>query len=126
MWTYARRPEIDAFYKNAKQNLGTKEYGLRKIGGKKRHLQMILTAHTLLSLGPADRAAGKAMVYLETIGAAYRRAFAEILRSFIQAVLKIRERVKDPARILRALSSSRKQLRRIRGSVKTLIGGLKG
>jgi len=125
MRTYAKRPEVDAFYKDAKQNLGMEEYELRKIGGIKRHLQMILTAHTLLSLGPADRAAGKAMVYLETIGAACRRVFAEILRFFIQAVLEIGKRVKDPARILRVLSSSRKQLGRMRGSVKTLIGGFK-
>jgi hypothetical protein len=125
MRTYAKRSEVDAFYKDAKQNLGMEEYELRKIGGIRRHLQMILTAHTLLSLGPVDRAAGKAMVYLETIGAACRRVFAEILRSFIQAVLEIGKRVKDPARILRVLSSSRKQLGRMRGSVKTLIGGLK-
>jgi len=81
MRTYARRFEIDAFYKDAKQNLGLEEYELRKIGGIRRHLQMILIAHTLLSLSSVDRAAGKAMVYLETIGAACRRVFAEILRS---------------------------------------------
>jgi SRSO17 transposase len=125
MRAYAKRSEVEAFYKDAKQNLGMEEYELRKIGGIKRHLQMILTAHTLLSLGPADRAAGKAMVYLETIGAACRRVFAEILRSFIQAVLEIGKQVKDPGRILRALSSSRKQLRGMRGSAKTLIGGFK-
>jgi hypothetical protein len=111
---YAKRWEIDAFYRDAKQNLGMEEYELRKIGDIKRHLQMILTAHTLLSLGPADRAAGKAMVYLETIGAACRRVFAEILRSFIQAVLEIGKQVKDPGGILRVLSSSRKQLRGMR------------
>lgn len=126
MRAYAKRSEVDAFYKDAKQNLGMEEYELRKIGGIRRHLQMILIAHTLLSLSPADRAAGKAMVYLETIGAACRRVFAEILRSFIHAVLEIGKRVKDPARILRVLSSSRKQLGRMRGSVKTLIGGFKG
>jgi hypothetical protein len=37
-----------------------------------------------------------------------RRVFAEILRSFIQAVLEIGKQVKDPSRILRVLSSSRK------------------
>jgi hypothetical protein len=125
MRAYAKRSEVEAFYKDAKQNLGMEEYELRKIGGIKRHLQMCLTAHTPLSLGPADRAAGKAMVYLETIGAACRRVFAEILRSFIQAVLEIGKQVKDPGRILRVLSSSRKQLRGMRGSAKTLIGGFK-
>jgi nucleoside-diphosphate-sugar epimerase len=101
------------------------EYELRKIDGIKRHLQMILTAHTLLSLGSVDRAAGKAMVYLETIGSACRRAFAEILCSSIQAVLEIGKRVKDPARILRVLSSPRKQIRRMRGSAKAIIGSFK-
>ncbi len=61
------------FYKDAKQNLGLDEYELRKIRGVSRHLHMILVAHTLLSLGSVDRAAGKAMVYLETIGSACRR-----------------------------------------------------
>lgn len=125
MRTYAKRFEVDAFYKDAKQNLGMEEYELRKIGGIKRHLQMILTAHTLLSLGSADRAAGKAITCLETIGAACRQAFAEILRSFIQAVLEIGRLVKDPGRILRVLSSSRKQLGRMRRSVRTLVGGFK-
>ena len=126
MRTYARRFEIDAFYKDAKQNLGLEEYELRKIKGVSRHLQMILVAHTLLSLGSVNRAAGKAIIYLETIGAACRQAFAEILRSFIQAVLEIGRHVKDANKILRVLSSSRKQLGKMRGSVKTLIGGLKG
>ena len=125
MQTYGRRHEVDAFYKDAKQNLGLEEYEFRKIGGIKRHLQMILIAHTLLSLGPVERAAGKAMVYLETIGAACRRAFAEILRSFIQTVLEIGRQVKDANKILRVLSSSRKQLGRTRGSVRTLMGGFK-
>jgi hypothetical protein len=52
--------------------------------------------------------------------------FAEILCFFIQAVLEIGRRVKDPGRILRVLSSSRKQLGGVGGSAKTLIGGLKG
>lgn len=125
MRTYAKRFEIDAFYKDAKQNLGLEEYELRKIRGVSRHLHMILVAHTLLSLGSVDRAAGKAMVYLETIGSACRRAFAEILRSFIQAVLEIGSRVKDAGKILGVLSSSRKQLGKMRGSAKAFIGGLK-
>jgi len=49
----------------------------------------------------------------------------EILHSFIQAVLDIGTRVKDAGRILRVLSSSRKQIGRMRGSVKAIIGGLK-
>lgn len=125
MRTYARRFGIDAFYKDAKQNLGLEEYELRKIKGVSRHLNMILVAHTLLSLGSRDRSVEKAMIYLETIGSACRRAFTEILCSFIQAVLEVGKRVKDSGKILKVLSSSRKQLRRMRGSVKSFIGGLK-
>ncbi len=125
MRTYARRFEIDAFYKDAKQNLGMEAYELRKIRGVSRHLQMILAAHTLLSFGSVGRAAERANVYLETIGALCRRAFAEVLQFFIRAVLEIGREVKDAGKILRLLSSSRKQLRRMRGSMKALIGGLK-
>jgi SRSO17 transposase len=126
MRTYARRFEIDAFYKDAKQNLGLEEYELRKIKGVSRHLHMILVAHTLLSLGSVDRAAGKAMACLETVGSACRRAFVDVLCSFIQAVLEVGKRVKDAGKILRMLSSSRKQLGRMRGGVRALVGGLKG
>jgi len=125
MQTYARRFEIDAFYKDAKQNLGLEEYELRKIKGVSRHLHMILVAHTLLSLGSEGRAVARAMIHLETIGSACRRAFAEILRSFIQVVLDVGEKVKDAGQILRMLSSSRKQLGKMKGSRKALIGGLK-
>jgi hypothetical protein len=40
--------------------------------------------------------------------------------------LEIGKQVKDPGRILRVLSSSRKQLGRVGESAKTLIGGFKG
>jgi SRSO17 transposase len=125
MQTYARRFEIDAFYKDAKQNLGLEEYELRKIRGVSRHLNMILVAHTLLSLGSKDSAVAKAMIHLDTIGSACRRAFGEILRSFIQVVLDVGKKVKDAGQILGMLSSSRKQLGRMKGSMKALIGDLK-
>lgn len=124
MRTYDRRHEIDAFYKDAKQNLGLEEYELRKIRGVSRHLHMILVAHTLLSLGSVSRAAQRATVYLETIGSACRQAFAEVLQFFIRAVLELGKEVKDAGRIMRVLSSSRKRLSRMRLR-KDLIGGLK-
>jgi len=126
MQTYARRFEIDAFYRDAKQNLGLEEYELRKIRGVSRHLKMILVAHTLLSLGSKDRAVEKVMTCLETIGSACRRAFTEILHSFIQAVLDVSKKVKDAGQILRILSSSRKQLRKtVRGGATPLFAALK-
>jgi SRSO17 transposase len=113
MRMYARRFEIDAFYKDAKQNLGLEEYELRKLRGVSRHLKMVFVAHALLALGSKDRAIEKAMICLETIGSACRRAFTEILCSFIQAVLDVGKKVKDAGQILRMLSSSRKQLGKI-------------
>lgn len=126
MQTYARRFEIDAFYKDAKQNLGLEEYELRKIRGVSRHLQMILVAHTLLSLGSEDRAVARAMIHLDTIGSACRHAFAEILCSFIQVVLEVGKKVKSAGQILRMLSSSRKQLGKIvKGGATSLLAALK-
>lgn len=86
---------------------------------------MTLVAHTLLSLGFEGRVANRAIVYLETIGSACRRAFADILRSFIQVVLDVGKEVKDAGQILKVLSSSREQIRRVSGSVKAIIGGFK-
>jgi hypothetical protein len=77
--TYDRRRQIDAFHKNTKQNLGSEEYELRKIKGANKRLQMILVAHTLLSLGSRGRATGRAVACLETTGAACRRILAELL-----------------------------------------------
>ena len=122
--TYDRRHEIDAFYKDAKQNLGLEEYELRKIGGIKRHLQMILVAHLLLSLGSRSRGAGRAIVCLETTGAACRRVLGEILQSFIRAVLELAKYVRDASKILRLLSSSKVQIKRMRGRIKALLGEL--
>jgi len=113
MQTYARRFEIDTFYRDAKQNLGLEEYELRKLRGVSRHLKMVFVAHTLLTLGSKDRAVEKAVIHLETMGSACRRAFTEILHSFIQAVLEVGKKVKDAGQILRMLSSSRKQLRKM-------------
>ena len=52
---YAKRWKIDSFYRDAKQNLGMEEYEMRKIEGVRRHLAMVLIAHTLLVLGPVAR-----------------------------------------------------------------------
>ena len=52
---YAKRWKIDSFYRDAKQNLGMDEYEMRKIEGVRRHLAMVLIAHTLLVLGPVPR-----------------------------------------------------------------------
>ncbi len=48
---YAKRWRIDAFYRDAKQNLGFEDYEMRKIEGVRRHLSMVFIAHTLLCSG---------------------------------------------------------------------------
>lgn len=115
---YAKRWEIDAFYRDAKQNLGLEDYELRKLRGVRRHLTMVFIAHALLELGLKRNATlGKLAACMETVGAKCRRARAEVLQSLIQTVLKLGEKVKDAKQILGMLSSSRAQLR------KTMKGG---
>jgi len=124
---YAKRWEIDAFYRDAKQNLGLEEYELRKLRGVRRHLTMVFIAHALLELGLKRNATlGKLAACLETIGAKCRRAGAEVLQSLIQTVLKLGEKVRDAKQILGMLSSSRAQLRKImKGGAAPLLTALK-
>jgi SRSO17 transposase len=124
---YAKRWEIDAFYRDAKQNLGLEEYELRKLRGVRRHLTMVFIAHALLELGLKRNATlGKLTACLETIGARCRRACAEVLQSLIQTVLKLGEKVRDAKQILGMLSSSRVQLRKMmRGDAAALLSLLK-
>ena len=119
---YAKRWEIDAFYRDAKQNLGLEEYELRKLQGVRRHLTMVFIAHALLELGLKRNATlGKLATCLETIGARCRRAGAEVLQSLIQTVLKLGEKVKSARQILGMLSSSRAQLRKMLGGGATAL-----
>lgn len=124
---YAKRWEIDAFYRDAKQNLGLEDYELRKLRGVRRHLTMVFVAHALLELGlKRDASLGKLAACLETIGARCRRACAEVLQSLIQTVLKLGEGVGNAKQILGMLSSSRAQLRKMmKGGAATLLSLLK-
>ncbi len=123
---YAKRWEIDAFYRDAKQNLGLEEYELRKLRGIRRHLTMVFIAHALLELGlKRDATLGKLAACLETIGARCRRACAEVLQSLIQTVLKLGEKVRDAKQILGMLSSSRAKLRKMKGGAAMLLSLLK-
>jgi SRSO17 transposase len=124
---YARRWKIDSFYRDAKQSLGMDDYEVRKIEGVRRHLAMVLIAHTLLVLGPAA-AAGELLssssssklrsidvartdACLETIGSRCRWAYREVLVSFITLVLKVGRKLKnDAGRIASLALSSRAKL----------------
>ena len=50
--TYLRRWKIDAFYRDAKQELGLEDYEVRKLRGIKRHWLMVFLADTLLQFNP--------------------------------------------------------------------------
>src|ERR1022692_2057265 len=87
---YAKRWKIDTFYRDAKQNLGMEDYEMRKIEGVRRHLAMVLIAHTLLVLGPVPSSSNedtklqridvaRAEACLETIGSRCRLAYREVL-----------------------------------------------
>jgi SRSO17 transposase len=121
---YAKRWRIDSFYRDAKQNLGMEDYEMRKIEGVRRHLAMVLIAHTLLVLGPVpespiddedtklrgvDVARGEAVV--ETIGSGCRLAYREVLVSFIALVLRTGRKLKnDAGRIASLVLSSRARI----------------
>lgn len=126
---YARRWKIDSFYRDAKQNLGMEEYEMRKIEGVRRHLAMVLIAHTLLVLGPVPSTtrssgssnndtklrridAARADACLETIGSRCRLAYREVLVSFITLVLRVGRKLENDAdRIASLALSSRAKLR---------------
>ena len=120
---YAKRWKIDSFYRDAKQNLGMEEYEMRKIEGVRRHLAMVLIAHTLLVLGPAPSPSSyedtklrcidvaRADACLETIGSRCRLAYKEVLVSFIKLILKVGGKLeKDAERIASLVLSSRTKL----------------
>jgi len=121
---YAKRWKIDSFYRDAKQNLGMEEYEVRKIRGVRRHLAMVLTAHTFLVMGSAVTQSsngdtsklrsidvGRADACLETIGSRCRLAYKEVLISFITLVLRMGRKLKNDAWMIASLAlSSRAKL----------------
>lgn len=97
------------------------DYEMRKIEGVRRHLAMVLIAHTLLVLGPvAAAAAGSSSsssklqsidvartdACLETIGSRCRSAYREVLVSFIALVLRVGRRLKNDAWEIASLALS--------------------
>lgn len=120
---YAKRWKIDSFYRDAKQNLGMEDYEMRKIEGVRRHLAMVLIAHTLLVLGPVSSSSSnedtklrsidvaKAEAVVETIGSRCRLAYREVLVSFINLVLNVGRKLENDAeRIASLVLSSRAKM----------------
>jgi SRSO17 transposase len=120
---YAKRWKIDCFYRDAKQNLGMEEYEMRKIEGVRRHLAMVLMAHTFLVLGPVPESpneedtklrgidVARAEAVVETIGSRCRLAYKQVLVSFIALVLRAGRKLENDAeRIASLVLSSRARL----------------
>jgi len=110
--TYLLRWKIDAFYRDAKQELGLEDYKVRKLQGLKRHWLMVFLADTLLQLNPkADVFVECVKSDLETVGSTCRYAALEILRSFINLVLKLAEKAKTADEILKYTLSDLKEIK---------------
>ena len=112
--TYLLRWKIDAFYRDAKQELGLEDYEVRKLQGLKRHWLMVFLADTLLQLNPkAERLVESVKGGVKTVGSTCRYAATEVLRSFIDLVMKLAQKVKTADEILKYALSNLKELRNL-------------
>jgi len=110
--TYLKRWNIDAFYRDAKQELGLEDYEVRKLRGVRRHWLMVFLANTLLQLSSRR---GEPVAWmgtgLKTVGSRCRYAAFEVLRSFVDLVVRLAQRVKTVDEILRHTLSDLKELK---------------
>lgn len=99
---YLLRWSIDAFYRDAKQELGLEDYEVRKLAGIKRHWLMVFLADTLLQLGLKS---SPLVEYVKggfgTVGSTCRYAALEVLRSFVCLVMKLAPKLKTADQILK-------------------------
>jgi hypothetical protein len=84
---YLKRGKIDAFYRDAKQNLGFDRCQLRNIEGIKRHWHLVFFAHSLLKLGASESMLGDAILR-STIGMGVRRTCMELVENLLHAALR--------------------------------------
>jgi hypothetical protein len=106
------RWKIDAFYRDAKQELGLEDYEVRKLRGLKRHWLMVFLADTLLQFNSrAERLVERVKSGFETVGSTCRYAGMEVLRSFISLVMWLAQKVKTSDEILRYTLSDLKDLK---------------
>jgi len=99
---YLLRWSIDAFYRDAKQELGLEDYEVRKLTGTRRHWLMVFLADTLLQLGLKS---SPLVEYVKggfgTVGSTCRYAALEVLRSFVSLVMKLAPKLKTADQILK-------------------------
>ena len=109
---YLKRWRIDSFYREAKQDLGLEDYEVRKLRGIRRHWIMVFLAHTLLQLSPkGGRSIGSVEVSLKTVGSKCRHAAMEVLKSFIELVMRLAQKVRTADEILRYALSDLRELK---------------
>ena len=110
--TYLLRWKIDVFYRDAKQELGLEDYEVWKLSGLKRHWLMVFLADTLLQLNSkADKLVESVKSDLKTVGSTCRYATLEILKSFINLVLKLAKKAKTADEILKYTLSDLKEIK---------------
>jgi len=110
--TYLLRWRIDAFYRDAKHVLGLEDSEVRKLCGSKRHWLMVFLADTLLQFNPkAEFLVERVKSGFETVGSTCRYAAIEILRSFIDLVMRLAPKLKTADEILKYTLSNLKELK---------------
>jgi SRSO17 transposase len=112
--TYLLRWSIDAFYRDAKQELGLEDYEVRKLAGTKRHWLMVFLADTLLQFNPkAEPLVEYVKGGFETVGSTCRYAATEVLRSFIGLVMRLAQKLKTADEILKYTLSNLKETKKM-------------
>lgn len=112
--TYLLRWRIDAFYRDAKQALGLEDSEVRKLCGSKRHWLMVFLADTLLQFNPkAGFLVERVKVGFETVGSTCRYAATEVLRSFIDLVMRLARKLKTVDEIFKYTLSNLKELKKL-------------
>ena len=110
--TYLKRWKIDSFYRDAKQELGLEDYELRKMRGLRRHWLMVFIADALLQFSSKASSLVEWMkTSLETVGSKCRYASMEVLKSFVDLVVKLAQKAKTTDQILRYTVSDLKELK---------------
>lgn len=84
---YLKRGKIDAFYKDAKQNLGLDKCQLRNIEGIKRHWYLVFFAHGLMKLDVAGSVL-EAHSAPSTIGQNAKRTCIGLIKDLLSAALR--------------------------------------
>ena len=112
--TYLLRWSIDAFYRDAKQELGLEDYEVRKLTGTKRHWLMVFLADTLLQFNSKLEPLAECVKGgFETVGSTCRYAATEVLRSFIGLVMRLAVKLKSADEILKYTLSNLKETKKL-------------